>query len=257
MVISKRLVAWILCGLLVVSVATAESVFDLRGNSYGQQESVLRNALAWTHIGLPFLGLLLLGYVYADSKSQLQSKDGRIMFIGGLALWGAILAWLLINRASSGNPTFLRGFLWYLLSSLIFVLPLGGWLLRRGRGWPKSWSTVSALVAISASAVVFAVAALAPVALNPEYGPLWGFCFTTLAMAFCFTSLARIQLWLWLVALASITFLAIQFWTPIFFAGIFYGGGMASPMLFVVSLILASIGLRLLEQENQLNNPGS
>ena len=97
----------------------------------------------WAQVGaIPFAaGSVLLAVTYFTAPSRPSPSDAKrvLMWVGGLALWPALVAWLVVSLSRDASVESLPSFAWW--SGLLWLLMLGGpmllgWGLRRQRVWP-------------------------------------------------------------------------------------------------------------------------
>ncbi len=198
----------------------------------------------------PFLGIWFFGKRYRNLDPAESLRVGQTCALAGLVIWLSLFGLLvgLYHLTISGSveaevPTVDNTatlFLWYTLLPLIFILPLGGHLLRQAEALNRPWYYLCPATAIIVGVVTYAYTLIYHDGkLAVDYVPFVTYVFLIQLLTLYWTSLTKVRLWVSMLALVSVAALAIYFSFEIFFAGFFYHGFAAS-LIFMISITAIS-----------------
>lgn len=246
----RILFGWALLAMSALAVSVVSTYVDTWGRNYGQTEAEVIDVIVAARLLFPYMWLGACLLLYRRQEPALQTSHGRTVALLGIVCWLAIIAMALVadQIMPNGKPSELFVGIWYALGLLVFLLPLGGLLLRTCRSWPPQWSRAAALLA---GAIGLVLAGLPYLDVEDTHHislgepPAFAFGLVLLFLG-SFASSARI--W-WLTGLVLMFFGAVSNPHHLFLGGFFYSG-FAFVLSFGVVVLLLGVVLMMFGQRS-------
>src|SRR5208282_4261116 len=192
---------------------------------------------------LPFVGFFFFRNFLASTLPQ-PLNIARTVLVGGIAASISTTALLFafhVSYQNASTPGEILQFLWRLSNTLLCLVPIGLWRLAEAGGWKSTYSTGCAIIVACLSVAMLATSVSIGSTGQVLFGPAWALSFIFLLFFLCGMFLTRINSWLLLPAIAITVIVAYLLRFSIFFAGVFYGGGMLFPLLFALTVLCAFV----------------